>query len=253
MRVNITKQKIKAGEITCGVFLNIGSPAIVEIIGLIGFDFVIIDAEHGPWSVETCENMVRAADNANITPITRIAVNAQQNILRYLDVGSLGVQMPMINSKADAESAVNSVKYPPEGRRGLAGVRAAGYGIPAPLGDYVKEANQETLVIVHVETMQAVENLKETLTVPGIDVVFIGPTDLSSTMGYPGQIKHPEVQQLIEKLVKQIRDAGKAAGTIAYDADYLRLCKERGFQYIAYGVQPMIIKSGREYLQVARE
>jgi len=148
---------------------------------------------------------------------------------------------------------VRSVKYPPEGRRGLAGVRAANYGLTGPLSDYVKEANRETMVIVHVETMQAVENLKETLTVPGIDVVFIGPTDLSSAMGYPGQVKHPEVQGMIERLVKQIRAAGKTAGTIAYDLDTLRRCKELGFQYIVYGVGPMIVKSGREYLQVARE
>jgi len=253
MRKNLTKEKIQRGEIACGVFVPLWSPTIIEIIGHIGFDFVILDAEHGPMGVESCEHMVRAADTVNITPIIRVAMNIQQNILRYLDIGALGVQMPMINSKEDAENVVRAVKYPPEGRRGLAGVRAANYGLTGSLGDYVKEANRETMVIVHVETMQAVENLKETLTVPGIDVIFIGPTDLSSAMGYPGQIKHPEVQQLIDKLVKQIRAAGKAAGTIAYDLDTLRRCKEQGFQYIAYGVGPMLVKSGREYLQVARE
>ncbi len=101
--------------------------------------------------------------------------------------------------------------------------------------------------------LRHVENLKETLAVSGIDVIFIGPTDLSSAMGYPGHIKHPEVQKMIDNLVKEIRAAGKAAGTIAYDLDTLRKCKERGFQYIAYSVVPMIVKSGREYLQVARE
>jgi 4-hydroxy-2-oxoheptanedioate aldolase len=253
MRKNLTKEKIQRGEIACGVFVPLYSPTIVEILGHIGFDFAIFDAEHGPMGVESCEHMVRAADTVNITPIIRVAMNIQQNILRYLDIGALGVQMPMINSKEDAENVVRSVKYPPEGRRGLAGVRAANYGLTGPLSDYVKEANRETMVIVHVETMQAVENLKETLTVPGIDVVFIGPTDLSSAMGYPGQVKHPEVQGMIERLVKQIRAAGKTAGTIAYDLDTLRRCKELGFQYIVYGVGPMIVKSGREYLQVARE
>ncbi|HEY81798.1 MAG TPA: hypothetical protein G4O01_00725 [Dehalococcoidia bacterium] len=253
MRKNLTKEKIQRGEIACGVFVPLYSPTIVEILGHIGFDFVIFDAEHGPMGVESCEHMVRAADTVNITPIIRVAMNLQQNILRYLDIGALGVQMPMINSKEDAENVVRSVKYPPEGRRGLAGVRAANYGLTGPLSDYVKEANRETMVIVHVETMQAVENLKETLTVPGIDVIFIGPTDLSSAMGYPGQVKHPEVQGMIERLIKQIRAAGKVAGTIAYDLDTLRRCKELGFRYIVYGVGPMIVKSGREYLQVARE
>lgn len=253
MRKNLTKEKIKAGETAYGVFVPLWSPTIIEVIGLIGFDFAIFDAEHGPMGVESCEHMVRAADTVNITPIIRVAVNVQQNILRYLDIGALAVQMPMINSKADAESVVRAVKYPPEGGRGLAGVRAADYGLTGTLGDYVKKANHETMAIIHVETMQAVDNLKETLTVPGIDVVFIGPTDLSSAMGYPGQVNHPEVQKMIGNLVKEIRASGKAAGTIAYDFETLRRCQERGFQYIAYNVVPMIVKSGREYLQVARE
>lgn len=253
MRKNLTKEKIKAGQTAYGVFVNMGCPTIIEIIGLIGFDFAIFDAEHGPMGVESCEHMVRAADTVNITPIIRVAVNIPQNILRYLDIGALGVQMPMTNTKADAESVMRAVKYPPEGRRGLAGVRAANYGVTGSLGDYVREANRETMAIIHVETMQAVDNLKDTLTVPGIDVIFIGPTDLSSAMGHPGQVKHPEVQKMINNLVKEIRAAGKAAGTIAYDLDTLKKCKEQGFQYIAYGVGPMIVKSGREYLQVARQ
>ncbi len=253
MRKNLTKEKIKAGETAYGVFVNMGCPTIIEIIGLIEFDFAIIDAEHGPMGVETCEHMVRAADNVNITPIIRVAVNIRQNILRYLDIGGLGVHIPMVNAKADAESVVQAIKYPPEGGRGLAGVRAANYGLTGPLGDYVKEANRETLVIVAVETMEAVGNLKDILSVSGIDIIFIGPTDLSSAMGYPGQVNHPEVQKMIGDLVKKIRAAGKAAGTVAYDLDTLRKCKERGFQYIAYSVGPMIVRAGREYLQVARQ
>ena len=253
MRGNLTKEKIKAGETVYGVFVNVGCPAIVEVISLIGFDFVIFDAEHGPVGVESCEHMVRAADSVNITPIIRVAVNIPQNILRYLDIGALGVQMPMINTKAEAESVVQAVKYPPEGRRGLAGVRAADYGITGPLGDYVREANRETMVIIHVESMQAVENLKDILTIPDIDVIFIGPNDLSTAMGYPGQVNHPEVQNIIDNLVKEIHAAGKAAGTVAYNLDTLRKCKERGFQYIAHGIVPIIVGAGHEYLKVARQ
>jgi len=253
MRKNLTKEKIKAGETAYGVFINLGCPSIVEIIGLIGFDFALIDAEHGPMDLETCERMVKAADNVNITPLVRIAMNIQQNILRYLDIGALGVQLPLLNTKADAENVVRSVKYRPEGRRGLAGVRANSWGLTGSLGDYVQEANRETMVITQIETMEAVENLEEILTVPGIDVVFIGPTDLSSAMGYPGQAKHPEVQKMIDDLVKKIHAAGKAIGTIAYDLDTLRKRKEQGFQFIVYNAVPMIVKSGREYLQVARE
>jgi len=252
MRENLTKKKIKEGKTAYGVFVSMWSPPIIEIIGRIGFDFVILDAEHSPMGAESCEHMVRAADCVNITPIIRVGMNIRQNILRYLDIGALGVQMPMINSKAEAEAVIESVKYPPEGKRGLAGVRAANYGLTGSLGDYVKEANRETLVVVQVETVQAAENIKEILAVPGPDVIFIGPADLSSAMGYPGQVTHPEVQKMIVHLVGEIRAAGKAAGTVAYNLDTLRTCKERGFQYIAYNVGPMLVKSGREYLEVAR-
>lgn len=253
MRKNLTRQKIKAGETAYGVFVPMGSPTIIEVIGHIGFDFAIFDGEHGPMGVESCEHMIRAADTVNITPIIRVAMNIQQNILRHLDIGALGVQIPLVNTKDDAESVVRSVKYPPEGKRGLASVRAANYGLTGSLGDYVGEANKELLIITHVETMQAVDNLKEILSVPDLDVVFIGPTDLSSAMGYTGQIKHPEVQKMIEYLVGEICASGKAAGTIAYDHETLRKCQDRGFQYIAYNVIPMIVKSGREYLEAARQ
>jgi len=196
--------------------------------------------------------MVRAADSVNITPIIRVAMNIRQNILRYLDTGALGVQMPMINTKEEAQYAVDSVKYPPVGKRGLAGVRASNYSLAGTLTDYVKEANEQTMTIIQVETMEAVDNLKNILAVPGTDIVFIGPTDLSSAMGFPGQTNHPEVQKMIAYLVKEIRAAGKAAGTTAYDLDTLRRCKEQGFQFICYNISPMLARAGREYLQIAR-
>lgn len=252
MRKNLTKALIKEGKIAYGVFIGMNCPTVVEMIGHLKFDFVIIDAEHSSLDIESCEAMVRAADTVNTTPIIRVAMNIRQNILRFLDTGALGVQMPMINTPAEALAAVESVKYPPVGKRGLAGTRASSYSLAGTLTDYVKEANEETLVVVQVETMEAVDNLKGIMATPGTDVIFIGPTDLSSAMGFPGQTGHPEVQKMIAYLVKEIRAAGKAAGTTAYDLDTLRRCKEQGFQYICYNIAPMLAKSGREYLQVAR-
>ena len=168
-----------------------------------------------------------------------------------MDTGALGIQIPQINNGPEVEVAVESVKYPPEGMRGLAAVRANNYAITNSLDGYVKEANQTLLIVVQVETLPAVENLKEILAVPAVDVVFIGPTDLSTVMGYPGQTNHPEVQKMITYLVGEIRAAGKAAGITAYDLDTLKKCKELGFQYICYGIGPMLTKSGRQYLDVA--
>ncbi len=252
MKKNLTKEKIQNGQAAYGVFVQMCSPGVVEIMGHLGFDFVLMDAEHSPISPESCESMVRAAEFANITPVIRVAVNIRQNILRYLDIGALGVQMPMINNAAEVQTVIDSVKYPPEGKRGLAGMRAANYGLKGTLGDYVKEANRETMVIVQVENLQAVENLKEILAAPGPDVIFIGPSDLSSAMGFPGQVNHPEVIKMIDYLVKEIHAAGKIAGTTAYDLATLKRVRELGFKYIVHNMVAMLAKSGREYLELAR-
>ncbi len=158
VRKNLIKEKIKKGETAYGVFVPMDCPTIVEMIGRIGFDFVLLDAEHSSLDIESCEHMVRAADSVNITPIIRVAMNIRQNILRSLDTGTLGVQMPMTNSRVEVEAIIESVKYPPEGKRGLAAVRAADYALVRPLSDYVKGANEETMVIVQVETLQAVDS-----------------------------------------------------------------------------------------------
>ena len=251
MRKNQAKEKLLSDGTIYGVFCNLPSPTLVELIGRIGFDFVLVDAEHGPAGVESCEHMVRAADSVDTPIFIRIAMNIRQNILRYLDTGAQGVQLPMVNTREEAEAVVQAIKYPPQGKRGLAGVRAADYGLVMPLKDYTLIANQETLTVVQIETVEATKNIKEILSVDGIDVFFIGPTDLSTSMGHTAQANHPEVQAAIEGLVSQIRASGKVAGTIAYDNEALSKAKKRGFQYIVYGVIPMMVKSGREYLEFA--
>jgi 4-hydroxy-2-oxoheptanedioate aldolase len=195
--------------------------------------------------------MVRAADCVNITPIVRVALNLRQDTLRYLDIGALGIQVPQINNRLEVEGAIDSVKYPPEGKRGLAGVRANDYGITRSNAEYVKESNRETMTIIQIETLDAIENLKDILAVPMVDVLFIGPTDLSSVMGYPGQVNNPEVQKMIAYLVGEIRSAGKVAGTNANDLESLKKYQERGFQFICYPIVPMLVKSGRQYLEGA--
>jgi len=252
MRNNPVKEKILNGGTTYGVFCNLYSPMIVELVGHIGFDFALLDAEHGPAEVESCEHMVRAADSVGLPAFIRVAMNIRQNILRYLDIGALGVMLPQISTRAEAEAVVEAVKYPPQGRRGLAAVRAADYGLTTSLKEYTIKANQETLVVVQIETMGAVSNLDEFLSIEGIDIFFIGPSDLSASMGYVGEPNHPEAQAMIEKLVHRIRTAGKVAGTVAYTHEALAKAKERGFRFIVHGVIGMIAKAGREYLEIAR-
>ncbi len=253
IRKNPLKEKLRSGEAVKGVFCNLPSEAFVEILGHLGFDFVIIDAEHGPQGEETTERMVRAADTVGLTAVARVAVNLPQNLLRYLDTGVLGVQAPMVNTAAEAQAVVSATKYPPLGRRGLASVRASGYGVGMPATEYIKMANEETLVVVQVETLQAMEHLAEISRVDQVDVVFLGPTDLSASMGFGGQPTHPQVMAAIERMGAEIRRAGKAAGTIARDPEAYRHWRERGFQSLATTATGLIAQVGRQYLEGCRE
>ena len=191
MKKNVIKEKLRAGEAVVGTFCNLPSPAAAELLGVAGFDYIIIDAEHSPVDLDTCEHMVRACDASGMAAMVRVALNLPQNILRYLDTGVVGVQIPMVNSKEEAEMVVAATKYPPLGRRGLAANRATKYGTNIDLAEYVREANQETLVCVQVETTEALARTEEIASVDLVDLVFLGPTDLSSAMGYPGQPTHP--------------------------------------------------------------
>jgi 4-hydroxy-2-oxoheptanedioate aldolase len=253
MRKNTVKEKLKAGRGVAGVFCNLPSPGAVEMLGLMGYDFVIIDAEHGPMGPDICEHMVRAADASGIVPIVRVALNLPQNILRYLDAGALGVQIPMVNTREEAERVVASSKYPPLGRRGLASTRASGYGVGMGQAEYVRMANEETLVVVQVETREALANLEEIAAAETVDVVFLGPTDLSSALGHTGETDHPEVLAAIEDAGKTILRAGKVAGTIARDPEAYKHWRGLGFQYLATGLTSFISQSGRAYLQGVRE
>ena len=252
MRRNETKAKLLAGEPVLGAFVNLPAPAYVEMLGWSGYDFVIVDAEHGPPSPETVENMVRAADASGITPIVRVAVNLQQNLLRYLDTGTLGVQIPMVNTAEEARAAAAAVRYPPLGTRGLAGTRASQYGTGQALGEYVRDANEQLLAIVQVETTVALDNLDAIVAVPGIDVVFIGPTDLSSSMGFPGETTRPEVTDAIEEAGRRIVRAGLVAGTLVSDAEQYHLRYEQGFRYLAGSTTSMLVRALRDFRDATR-
>lgn len=251
MRPNSVKRKLQAGETVVGCFVPYPSVELAEICGLIGFDFVLIDAEHGPTSVESAYHMVLAAEAGGATPIVRVPQNVQQVILRYLDIGAGGVMVPQVNSAEEARAVVAASRYFPEGRRGIAGVRAAGFGVQQTLSEYVAQANVETLVIVQVESMTAVERLPEILEVPGIDVLFVGPNDLAQSMGYPGQPLHPEVQAVVDEVIRQV-DGRVPLGTTAPTPELARRQRERGFRLIAANTTSLLAASGRALIEAGR-
>ena len=252
MRENVLKRKLKAGEPVVGVFNDVHSPSVVEVLGLLGLDFAIMDAEHSTLMPDVAENLYRAADLHGLSTVTRIGENSPQVIQKFIDAGSQGVLIPMVNTVEQAERVIDAVKYPPIGKRGLAGPRAADYGLGEPIADYVRRANEETLIALQIETTEAVDNFEAIVVLDHVDVLFFGPSDLSSSLGYPGQTRHPEVLDLIERLTERTLAMGKSSGTITRDVEDYAYWRERGVQWMASGTNPMLARGVRGFLDDIR-
>lgn len=254
MRANATKAKLKAGQAVFGCFMRYPDPALAEFLGYQGWDFLVFDGEHGTLEPRDCENMVRAAELRDVTPIVRVTTNTPPVILRFMDTGAQGLHVPWVNSAAEAEAVVRSVKYYPRGIRGLAGTRAADYGQTGTLGDYVQQANAETLIIIHIETAEAVDCLPEIVAVDGLDVIFIGPTDLSQSYGVPGQPGHPSVQAAMGRILDTVKNSGKnlAVGVMVTNAEAAQQWRDRGAQYITITMDGVMAPAMRNYLKTVR-
>jgi 4-hydroxy-2-oxoheptanedioate aldolase len=170
-----------------------------------------------------------------------------------MDSGAQGLHVPWVNSGAEAEAVVRSVKYQPRGVRGLAAIRAADFGQRGTFGEYVRQANAETLVTVHIETVEAVERLPEIVAVEGIDVIFIGPTDLSHSLGVPGEPGHPTVQATMQRIIDAVAPSDKALGIMVSNAQGAREWRERGARYITIGMESLLSPAMRGYLAGVRE
>jgi len=252
MNTNTTKAKLKAGGTVFGCFVRYPDASLVEVLSYQGWDFLVFDGEHGQIDPQDCEHMVRAAQLHGVTPIVRVTTNQPPVILRFMDTGAQGLHVPWVNSGAEAEAAVRAVKYHPRGIRGLAGVRASDYGQTIPLSEYVRQANAETLVVIHIETAEAVEQLPDIVKVADVDVIFIGPTDLSHSLGVPGQPQHPSVQAVMQRIVDTIAGSNVALGTLATSAAAARAWCDRGARYIATGMEALLTPAVKEYLKSVR-
>lgn len=252
MMKNTLKEKVKKGDAALGVFVAFPSPDVVEMCGYLGFDFVLLDAEHGPMSVESAAHLLRAAECAGITPIVNVPSSNPQTIGRYLDIGALGIQVPQVNDRDEAEAIVRAVKYYPLGQRGMAHPRSGCYGLAESMTDYVEQANKETMVIASIENIEGVMHLPHILDTEGIDVFLIGPHDLSQSLGMPGQIGTPLVKSAIDTIVKQVRGAGRAVGIFAPDAASARAYIAKGAQYVITGSVGLLSRAASDYLQDVR-
>lgn len=236
MKDNWLKQKVSQGKWVLGPFCKSIEPAIYEIAGLAGFDFVIIDLEHGPISYETAQNLIRTCELVGVSPIVRVPRNEEHYILRALDIGAHGVEVPEINTKEQAERLVEAARYYPEGKRGVCRyVRAAEYSRTTK-AEYFKKANANTLVIAHLEGLEGLKNLDQILEVKGIDLLFIGPYDLSQSMGIPGQVNHPELIAKMGAIVEKAKSKKKLIGTFVESPEEAVTWINHGVSYISYSV-----------------
>jgi 4-hydroxy-2-oxoheptanedioate aldolase len=252
MLENLTKAKLAAGEAVFGCFVRTAEPQLIEYVALLGWDFLVFDAEHGSLQPHHIEDLCRAVEPRGTTPIVRVTTNDAPTILRFLDTGAHGVHVPWVNSADDAERAVRSVKYTPRGIRGLAGSRASEWGLLEPIGDYVQRANRETLVVIQIETQDAVDAIDDYLAIDGIDVLFIGPTDLSQSLGHPGNLRHPDVLAAMDRVADAVVGSGTTLGIYAGTVDMTKEWLDRGARYFTTSLEPFLRDGMRAHLRDVR-
>ena len=228
---NNLKRMLKEGKKTAGAWVQIASPFTAEILSQAGFDWLLIDMEHGPGDILTLISQLQAMKGSDASALVRAPWNDFVIIKRILDTGVHGVLVPYVNTKEEVETAVRACRYPREGIRGVAGSpRAQGYG--QNVMDYLRRANEEILLITAVESREAVSNLDEILEVPELDGVFIGPMDLSTNMGHMGNADHSEVKEAIVTVERKVLEAGKVLSTISGSWEQAEQLYERGYQMV---------------------
>ena len=253
MRTNTTKAALENGGTVHGCMIKYPEPALAEFVGMQGWDFLIFDGEHGTLEPRDVEDLTRAAELRDVTPIARVTTNQPHLILRYLDTGVQGLHVPWVNTPEGVEAAVKAIKYGPRGNRGLAGVRAADWGMSETLRDYTAQANRETLVVIHIETSQAVDAVEDYLQIDGVDVLFIGPTDLSHSLGYPGEIDHPDVVEAMDHVAAAVVPSKVALGIYSGTAERAIQWSGKGARYLVTGSDGFLKQGMRSYLERVRQ
>ncbi len=246
------KSSLKAGETVIGSFVTIGSADTTEILALAGYDFLVIDTEHGAMSIETATHLIRAAEIHSVPSVLRVTEPSDSTILRSLDIGAAGIQVPQVNSGELASQVARAAHYYPKGHRGLAMPRAAHYGSMS-VDEYFTKSKEETLVVAQCESAEGLEKLDEIAAVPEIDVIFLGPFDLSHSLGIPGQVESPQIKEAEKKVIEICRKNGKAAGIFAVNGEAAALRIKQGFRYVTIAMEAMFLSAAAgQALKTAR-
>jgi 4-hydroxy-2-oxoheptanedioate aldolase len=244
---NSFKSALNEGRQQLGIWSTFCSPIVAEILGKSGFDWILFDSEHSPVEIAGLLPLLQAASGGPAACVVRPAWNDPVLIKRILDIGAQTVLLPFVQNSEEAHRAVQSCRYPPVGRRGVSGTtRASDFG---RTGNYLTAAAEQTCVLVQVETGEALGQLAQIAGVPGVDGVFIGPSDLSASMGYLGNPGHADVQAAIKAAVGPIRAAGKAAGILATSVPDAKRYLAWGYQFVACNVDVRIFVQGLDALR----
>jgi len=243
---NAFKRAILSGRHQVGLWCMIPDSFVTEALAGAGFDWMLLDTEHSPADVLTVLPQLQAAAAYDVSAVVRPAANDPVLIKRLLDGGAQSLLIPYVQSVAEAEAAVAAVRYPPEGIRGVAGLtRASRFGrVPG----YAKRAAEEICLLVQVETRKSLDVIEDIAAVDGVDGIFIGPGDLSASLGHPGEPFHPEVVAAVEGAISRVTAAGKPAGVLTYDLDFARRCMALGTLFTAVGADLAILVRGVDRL-----
>ena len=237
------KEKIRGGGVSIGTWMSLPHVTTAEILAGAGYDWVCIDAEHTAVGASEINQLLIAISGQGVAPLVRISWVDPIQAKVAMDSGAAGVIFPMVNTRAEAELAVRSVKYPPMGTRGMGLARAHRYG--PGFAEYIERANRDALVIVQIEHVDAVANIDEILSVEGVDGTFIGPYDLSSSMGIPGELDHPDMRVAQDRVLKATLDRGMIAGMhLVHPATVGALLPDaiaRGYRFIALGADILFL------------
>jgi len=246
---NRTKIKLKADQPVYGVISTSDDPQLAELFGLAGFDFYMLDAEHGLMDPVQAVNVIRACESVNMTPLVRIGPKEPKLVLQYMDAGMMGVMMPGLESVDEVKMLIDAVKYALVGKRGMGITRASGYvAVGQEAVDFINFTNEHTMVIPQFEDPALLDHFEEMISLPGVDAVVIGPRDLSLNMGFPDGPNHPEVQEMIDRAVAICKKANVAAGiTAGTRADSAKQVA-RGMTMIVGIAQTLVMAGSKEFL-----
>ena len=234
MKTNPVRQKLKRGETSFGTWLTLPDVFTAQLMSKMGFDWLTVEMEHTPTTIEMAGANFAVIANAGVVPLVRIPINSVENIKRVLDIGAWGIVVPMVNSRAEAEAVVEAARYRPIGKRSIGGA-LHGANFDTDPSTYYAKANDEILVIIMAEHVDAVERADEIFSVPGIDAVFIGPNDLHASMNLPPMFDsaHPQFNAAVEHIRVTAQKHGVASGIHVVDAAQAQRRAKEGFQFIA--------------------